>query len=77
MLGMRADDPLPFSPQDLRPHCVVADVIMKPSETALLKAAAALGHPILHGAHMLDHQLALYLTFFRRDGSSSGARDRD
>ncbi|MDJ0461606.1 NAD(P)-binding domain-containing protein [Streptomyces sp. H27-C3] len=76
-LGMRADDPLPFSPQALRPHCVVADVIMKPRETALLKAAAALGHPILHGAHMLDHQLGLYRTFFRLDKSSRGARDRE
>ncbi|MBT2405411.1 MULTISPECIES: shikimate dehydrogenase [unclassified Streptomyces] len=76
-LGMRADDPLPFSPQALRPHCVVADVIMKPRETALLKAAGALSHPILHGAHMLDHQLGLYRTFFRLDESSSGDRDRE
>ncbi|MBM7440062.1 shikimate dehydrogenase [Streptomyces sp. HB132] len=66
-LGMRADDPQPFPVRALAPRCVVADVIMKPSETALLKAAAAHGHPILHGAHMLDHQLDLYRTFFRLD----------
>ncbi|MEU0304598.1 NAD(P)-binding domain-containing protein [Streptomyces sp. NPDC006175] len=64
-LGMRADDPQPFPLRALAPRCVVADVIMKPRETALLKAAAALGHPILHGAHMLDHQLDLYRGFFR------------
>ncbi|KPC79250.1 shikimate dehydrogenase [Streptomyces sp. NRRL S-4] len=66
-LGMRPDDPQPFSVRGLPPRCVVADVIMKPRETALLKAAAALGHPIHHGAHMLDHQLDLYRTFFRLD----------
>ena len=66
-LGMRPDDPQPFPLRALAPRCVVADVIMKPRETALLKAAAALGHPILHGAHMLDHQLDLYRTFFRLD----------
>ncbi|CAM5335515.1 shikimate dehydrogenase [Streptomyces tanashiensis] len=66
-LGMRADDPLPFSPGDLPARCVVADVIMKPRETALLRAAAAAGHPVLYGAPMLDHQLDLYRTFFRLD----------
>ncbi|MFE6070485.1 shikimate dehydrogenase family protein [Streptomyces sp. NPDC056525] len=66
-LGMRADDPLPFDPRDLPPRCVVADVIMKPRETGLLRAAAALGHPVLYGAPMLDHQLDLYRTFFRLD----------
>ncbi|MEV7569942.1 shikimate dehydrogenase family protein [Streptomyces tanashiensis] len=66
-LGMRADDPLPFFPGDLPARCVVADVIMKPRETALLRAAAAAGHPVLYGAPMLDHQLDLYRTFFRLD----------
>ncbi|MFF6844290.1 shikimate dehydrogenase family protein [Streptomyces tanashiensis] len=66
-LGMRADDPLPFSPGDLPARCVVADVIMKPRETALLRVAEAAGHPVLYGAPMLDHQLDLYRTFFRLD----------
>ncbi|MFF3124721.1 shikimate dehydrogenase family protein [Streptomyces sp. NPDC057908] len=71
-LGMRADDPQPFSLRALAPRCVVADVIMKPRETALLRSAAALGHPVLHGAHMLDHQLDLYRAFFRLDESARG-----
>ncbi|MFI2779973.1 shikimate dehydrogenase family protein [Streptomyces sp. ALB3] len=71
-LGMRADDPRPFPLHALSPRCVVADVIMKPRETALLKAAAALGHPVLHGAHMLDHQLDLYRAFFRLDEAPAG-----
>ncbi|MCX4851561.1 shikimate dehydrogenase [Streptomyces sp. NBC_00893] len=66
-LGMRPDDPLPFSPHLLRPGAVVVDVIMKPKQTALLTAAAELGLPILHGTHMLDNQLDLYRDFFRLD----------
>ncbi|MEU6995494.1 shikimate dehydrogenase [Streptomyces sp. NPDC046465] len=70
-LGMRADDPLPFSLADLRPECVVADVIMKPRETALLRAAAALGRPVVPGAPMLDHQLGLYRVFFGLDEATA------
>lgn len=68
-LGMHPDDPLPFSLRGLRPGCVVADVIMKPKETALLRAAATQGHPVLPGAPMLDHQLSLYRDFFRLDAA--------
>jgi shikimate dehydrogenase len=71
-LGMRPDDPLPFSPQDLPPRCVVADVIMKPRETELLRAAAASRHPVLYGAPMLDHQLDLYRRFFRLERAVVG-----
>lgn len=67
-LGLRADDPLPFDPAALPPGTVVADVIMKPRETPLLRAAAALGHPPHHGSHMLTHQLGLYREFFRLGG---------
>lgn len=64
-LGLRTQDPLPFTPSALRPGCVVADIIMKPRETPLLRAAAELGHPVHHGNHMLDHQVDLYRAFFR------------
>lgn len=68
-LGMRPGDPLPFDPSALPAAAVVADVVMKPSETRLLRAAAALGHPIHHGAHMLDEQIGLYRTFFGLDAA--------
>ncbi|MEU3569780.1 shikimate dehydrogenase [Kitasatospora sp. NPDC036755] len=64
-LGMAPGDPLPFDPAALRPGSVVAEIIMKPAETPLLAAAAALGHRVHHGHHTLDHQLALYRSFFR------------
>ncbi|PVD02970.1 shikimate dehydrogenase [Streptomyces sp. CS014] len=67
-LGLRADDPLPFAPAALPRGTVVADVIMKPRETPLLRVAAALGHHPHHGSHMLTQQLGLYQEFFRLNG---------
>ncbi|MQY06294.1 shikimate dehydrogenase family protein [Actinomadura macrotermitis] len=67
-LGLRPDDPLPFDPAGLPAGCVVADIVMRPRDTALLRAAAGLGHPVHHGAHMLDHQVALYRDFFGLEG---------
>ncbi|MEW2623265.1 NAD(P)-binding domain-containing protein [Streptomyces sp. NPDC048106] len=66
-LGMRADDPLPFDPGRLPEGAVVADIIMQPRETALLRAAAERGLRIHHGEHMLSHQIPLYREFFRLD----------
>ncbi|WP_405793833.1 shikimate dehydrogenase family protein [Streptomyces sp. NBC_01506] len=63
-LGMRPQDPLPLSPARLAPSCVVADIIMKPHETALLRAAAAQGHEVHHGIHMLEQQIDSYREFF-------------
>jgi shikimate dehydrogenase len=66
-LGLRPGDPLPFPPEALRPGAVVADIIMKPRETRLLRAAAALGLHAHPGIHMLTEQLDLYRDFFGLD----------
>lgn len=71
-LGLRAGDPLPFDPDLLSGHAVVADIIMRPRETALLRAAAARGLRVHHGEHMLSHQIALYREFFRLDAGPGG-----
>ena len=63
-LGLNPGDPLPFRPELLPPGSVVADIIMKPRETRLLREAAALGHHIHYGIHMLDGQLGSYRAFF-------------
>ncbi|MFJ9034715.1 shikimate dehydrogenase family protein [Streptomyces sp. NPDC102274] len=63
-LGLRWDDPLPFEPHLLPAGCVVADIIMKPRETRLLREAAARGHRVHHGIHMLGGQLDSYRAFF-------------
>lgn len=63
-LGLREDDPLPFDPARLAPGTVVADIIMAPPETRLLRTAAALRLPVHPGAPMLLHQLPMYREFF-------------
>lgn len=63
-LGMRAGDPLPFDPAMARADTVVADIVMQPAETALLRAAAAAGRRVQPGAPMLRHQIPLYRAFF-------------
>nr|AXL06685.1 shikimate dehydrogenase [uncultured bacterium] len=63
-LGLNADDPLPFRPELLPPGSVVADIVMRPRETRLLREAAALGHPVHYGIHMLGGQLDSYRDFF-------------
>ncbi len=61
--GMRADDPLPIEVDKLVPSTVVADIIMKPVETALLEHAMKKGCAVHYGRHMLDEQLQQLATF--------------
>lgn len=64
-VGLREDDPLPLDLGAARADTVVADIIMKPAETRLLKAAAARGLRVHYGIHMLNEQIELYRQFFR------------
>ncbi|MEV0329303.1 shikimate dehydrogenase [Micromonospora echinospora] len=63
-LGLRPGDPLPFPVTGLPTHAVVADIIMTPAETALLRAAYLRGLPTQPGLPMLGHQIDAYLEFF-------------
>lgn len=63
-LGMKADDPLPFDPDRLRPSNIVAEAIMKPPVTPILMAAEKRGCTIHTGHHMLDGQFFPILRFF-------------
>ncbi|MFB7125495.1 shikimate dehydrogenase family protein [Kitasatospora sp. NPDC056273] len=67
-LGLDPADPLPFDPAPLAPGALVADIIMTPAETPLLRTAAALGLATHPGIHMLAEQLPLYRSFFRLPG---------
>lgn len=64
-LGLGGNDPLPFELNDLRSECLVADIIMKPAETRLLREAAAQGFATHPGLPMLSEQIPLYREFFR------------
>ncbi len=58
-LGLKEDDPLPLSLDNLRKDAVIADIIMIPDETKLLAAAKDAGFRVHHGRHMLDYQIEL------------------
>jgi shikimate dehydrogenase len=66
-LGLKPDDPPSFDPMILDPDVLVADVIMNPAETPLLKRARTHGRRTHPGRHMLDHQIPLYLEWFGID----------
>jgi len=55
-LGMAGQPELGFDLQHLPATALVCDIVYKPLETALLKAAKARGNPIVTGIGMLLHQ---------------------
>ncbi|TGD99019.1 shikimate dehydrogenase family protein [Methylobacterium nonmethylotrophicum] len=62
-LGLRPDDPLPLDASRLAPGQRVAEIIMQPAETRLLREAAARGCRTHPGLPMLEGQLALMADF--------------
>ena len=58
-LGLKDDDPLPFSLDGLSPDCLICDIIMVPERTRLLASAEAAGFAIHYGKHMFDYQMRL------------------
>lgn len=63
-VGLRAEDPLPFELERFDQHTVVADIIMKPRDTKLLRYALERGFRVFYGESMLLHQIELYRRFF-------------
>lgn len=57
-LGLRSDDPLPFDDQrfSLANAGAVYDMVYRPAETQLLRAAKAAGRPAVNGLGMLLYQ---------------------
>lgn len=62
-LGLQPGDALPLDPAGLTPDQLVAEIIMQPAETPLLRAAAARGCRTQPGLPMLEGQLALMADF--------------
>lgn len=62
-LGLRDGDALPLDVDRLTPAQTVAEIIMQPAETPLLRAAAAKGCRVHFGAPMLASQVALMAEF--------------
>ena len=62
-LGLRPGDALPLDVSKLSPTQTVAEIIMDPAETELLKAARARGCRVHEGAPMLACQIRLMAAF--------------
>ncbi|WP_426325601.1 shikimate dehydrogenase [Microbacterium sp. E-13] len=56
--GMKEHPGTPFSPDLLRPDLWVADIVYRPLDTALLRAAGEVGCATLDGGRMAVHQAA-------------------
>lgn len=62
-LGMHEGDTLPLDPDRLDPGTLVAEVVMQPDVTPLLRAAEARGLTIHKGLHMVERQVGLLVDF--------------
>ena len=58
-LGLLKNDKLPFDVNKSSPGAIIADIIMQPRETALLKEAKKLGRSIHYGKYMIESQIDL------------------
>lgn len=63
-LGMKTEDPLPLDIGGLTHRTTIAEVVVQPTITALLREAAARGCPTIGGAEMLKPQPKLVADFF-------------
>lgn len=73
--GMRATDELPMTLDAVGPGMVVAEVIMRPRETALLAEAARRGATIHYGDEMLLAQLPMLARFMGAYPKGEGGED--
>jgi len=73
-LGMRPDDPLPVPQEWLQPGQVVADMVYRPSVTALMEAAAARGARTVGGLGMLVAQGAIAIEIWNQGTQTRAPR---
>jgi shikimate dehydrogenase len=58
-LGLKKNDQVPFDVTKTSSKCIIADIIMQPEETKLLKQAQLIGRPIHYGKNMIESQIDL------------------
>ena len=58
-LGLKKYDQLPFDVEKSSSKAIIADIIMQPEETELLKRAKKLGRSIHYGKYMIESQIDL------------------
>ena len=62
-LGLKQNDKVPFDVTMSSKNCVIADIIMYPEETELLKQAKSIGRPVHYGKNMIESQIDLVGNF--------------
>ncbi|MDI9408952.1 MAG: shikimate dehydrogenase [Candidatus Pacebacteria bacterium] len=67
-LGLHPDDPLPIAAESLRPQMAVAEIIMSPRETKLLREASRRGCILHYGQSMLECQFPMLAEFLGVEG---------
>jgi shikimate dehydrogenase len=72
-LGLRESDPLPCNITLLQPEMVVAEIIMTPAMTPLLRAAEQAGCKISLGRSMLEAQIQRVRQFMQLDEATPAA----
>jgi shikimate dehydrogenase len=70
-LGMEPSDPPPIDLEQILPHMVIAEIVMKREITPMLEAARAKGCRTVLGREMLQEQMPLYLDFFGLPASAA------
>ena len=58
-LGLKKNDKLPFDVMKSPANSIIADIIMQPEETSLLKLAKSLGRSVHYGKSMIESQIDL------------------
>lgn len=66
--GLDGDPTSPVDIETIEPGGMVADIVMKPAMTPLLRGAQARGARIHQGVHMLAAQIDLFIDFLLGDG---------
>jgi shikimate dehydrogenase len=72
-IGMAQHPGSPVPETDLRPDLWVADIVYRPVDTALLRAAEAIGAPTLHGGGMNVYQATAAFELFTGRPADAGA----
>ena len=73
--GLDPAAPPPFDLARADPRAIVAEIIMKPRETALLKAARRRGMSVHHGEAMLEGQVRLMTEYWGLSAPADGGRE--
>ncbi|QEL24976.1 shikimate dehydrogenase [Bosea sp. F3-2] len=70
-VGLDGDPASPVDVETIEPASMVADIVMKPAMTPLLRGAEARGARIHQGMHMLAAQIDLFIDFLLGDAQTA------